>query len=87
MRTAVCDDETEEAAETAARIRKHSSLHAIRVYGSATELIEDYRSGVRHDLLFLDIRMEGLDGFGAASVLREEFPNETPLIAFLTITT
>jgi DNA-binding LytR/AlgR family response regulator len=82
----VCDDEKEQAAETAAHIKKHPRSHTVCTYDSAIGLLEDYRNGVRHDLIFLDIRMADLDGFSAASVLRREFPNEMPLIAFLTVT-
>jgi DNA-binding LytR/AlgR family response regulator len=86
MRTAVCDDEKEQAAEIAGYIRGYPVPCTVRLYGSAADLLEDYRTGVRHDLIFLDIRMDGLDGFSAASLLRTEFPDNPPLIVFLTVT-
>jgi DNA-binding LytR/AlgR family response regulator len=86
MKTVVCDDEKDQATETAARIKAHRASHTVRIYDSAVDLIEDYRKGFRCDLIFLDIRMDDLDGFSAASVFREEFREELPLIVFLTIT-
>jgi DNA-binding LytR/AlgR family response regulator len=86
MRIAVCDDEREQRDEISRYIRNCGGGYGIVFYDSALNLLNAYGKGARYDLVFLDIRMKGLNGFEAARKLRTEFPREKPRIVFVTIT-
>jgi DNA-binding LytR/AlgR family response regulator len=86
MRIAVCDDDEEQLNEIAEYVKECNEVKDTDIYLSAEKLIERYRAGMRYDLIFMDIRMDGLNGFDAAKILRSDFPDEKPRIAFLTIT-
>jgi DNA-binding LytR/AlgR family response regulator len=86
MRIAICDDDEEQLNEIAEYVKECNEVQETDAYLSAEKLIERYRAGTRYDLIFMDIRMDGLNGFDAAKILRNDFPDEKPRIAFLTVT-
>lgn len=67
---AICEDE----AVTAERLREmigHESVGEIRCYYSPLELLEDYKNGIRYDVLFCDVVMKPIDGMELCARIRE----------------
>jgi DNA-binding LytR/AlgR family response regulator len=86
MRIAVCDDEKDVLDGTCACIRRHPGEKTLKAYRSARALVEDYKAGIRYDLVFMDVQLgDSLDGFQAVDLLRMEFPRERPQVVFLTV--
>ena len=87
MRIAICEDSSHDMAELKKIIEEYPACCGIDgTYESANRLLDDYATGVRYDLLFLDIKMEGLDGYSAAEKMRKLYKDEMPLLVFTTIT-
>jgi len=87
MKIAICDDSDQDADKLRALIEEYPSKNLeITTYSSAVALLADYSSGARHDLLFLDILMEGMNGFTAAERLHNDYRDEMPKIVFVTVT-
>ena len=74
LKVAVCDDEKAIAAvieKLLAEIGSKENIPMeIEVYYSGEELLRDYQSGERYDLLYLDIQMKRGDGIHAAEGIR-----------------
>lgn len=68
MEIGICDDEMEVCLSLAKKIRAQIPDADLRLFTSGEELLE---ADHKPDLLFLDIRMEGIDGMEAARKLRE----------------
>lgn len=86
MKIAICDDDLKEAEILLGYIYKNPYVTSVDIHDSAVKLIEHYKRGGRYDLVFMDIQMSGLNGFQAATILHNEYHDEKPLIAFITIT-
>jgi len=88
VQIAVCDDERIFLEYFKGLLVRESFVQDLEImvyeYAGGEELLEAYRSGglARMDVLFLDIRMEGMDGLETARRLREA--GARCLIVFLT---
>lgn len=85
IRIAICDDEKNIRAYLRTLVRKLDSESEITEYASADEYLSD---GAEHDLLFLDIelngRTPGMDGMGLARQIRSMELVRQPIIIFVT---
>ncbi|MDE6388117.1 MAG: LytTR family DNA-binding domain-containing protein [Lachnospiraceae bacterium] len=79
MRIAVCDDEKEIREMIAEKIRRLYPDAELSLYQSGQELLV---SEAAPDILFLDIRMSGIDGMETARELRRQ--NQATIIIFVT---
>ena len=87
MRIAICDDDAIDRAHLQALVEAYpNGRDCLDLYESASALVSAYDNGTRHDLVLLDIEMDGLNGYSAAELLRENFRGEVPRIVFVTIT-
>lgn len=69
-RIAICEDE----AVTAERLREiicRESEGEIRCYCEPTELLEDYKNGLRYDVIFCDVVMKPINGMELCARIRE----------------
>jgi two-component system, LytTR family, response regulator len=80
VRAVVADDEPLGRRGVRARLARHPEVEVVAECASGREVVAAVRR-VRPDLLFLDIQMPGLDGFGA---LAELAPEERPHVLFVT---
>lgn len=75
IRAAVCDDSQQYIGEISTLLsylgEKHHYDIEIEEYSSGRELIADYDSGSRFDILYLDIEMGELDGVSTAAHIRQ----------------
>lgn len=81
VKIAVCDDEKNIRSYLVSLIRKQNIECSIMEYASADEYLAD---GREHDLIFLDIEMEGSDGMGLARHIRGMDACRQPIIIFVT---
>ena len=81
VKIAVCDDEKNIRSYLVSLIRKQNIECSIMEYASADEYLAD---GREHDLIFLDIEMEGSDGMGLARHIRSMDACRQPIIVFVT---
>lgn len=72
VRVLVVDDETDFAVTLAERLRLRG-FDAVAVAG-ADEAIERIHGGFAPDVALLDLKMPGVDGLGALSLLKREDP-------------
>ncbi|MCL2167299.1 MAG: LytTR family DNA-binding domain-containing protein [Clostridiales bacterium] len=86
MKIAICEDNDLDAAQLADTLRKLEGFSGADRYTCAEQLLEAYASGARFDLIIMDIRLPGRNGFEAAKQIHGEYVDERPLVAFLTIT-
>ena len=87
IKIAVCDDDAFDSAEMISMLKEHPLIDAeISTYESAVDLLHSYSKGARYDLIFMDIQMEQIDGYTAATQLQERYRDEFPLIVFVTVT-
>lgn len=68
MTIGICDDDRGTCVSLAGKVRRTQPDAAIRVYGSAAELLEEAETP---DILLLDIMMPGRSGMDAARALRQ----------------
>ncbi|HEY9473071.1 MAG TPA: LytTR family DNA-binding domain-containing protein [Mycobacteriales bacterium] len=81
LRTLAVDDEVPALDELAYLLRADSRVAEVRTVGNATDALRVLRDG-EVDVVFLDVRMPGLDGLELARVLRRfAVP---PLVVFVT---
>ena len=80
IRTVIADDEKPARTRLLALLERRSDIEVIGVARDGREAVELVRSR-KPDLLFLDIHMPELDGFG---VLREISPSRVPVTIFVT---
>ena len=85
IKIAVCDDEKNIRSYLTSLIREKKAECEITEYTSADEYLS---SGLEHDLLFLDIELEGsasgMDGMGVARQIRGMEQIRQPVIIFVT---
>ena len=85
IKIAVCDDEKNIRSYLTSLIREQNTECKITAYASADEYLS---SGMGHDLLFLDIELEGsasgMDGMGMARQIRGMEQIKQPVIIFVT---
>ena len=86
LKIAICEDDKEQALQIAEFIQQHPNVKSHEIYHSADNLLKDYLCGKRHDLIFMDIKMDGLTGFQAAEEISAKYQDDKPLIAFTTST-
>lgn len=86
MNIAICDDCLDDLLKLKTCIEGYNLKFNISLYQSAQDLIEDCQSGSPPQLIFLDIHMNGLNGFDAAKIINSKFENAKPLIIFVTFT-
>jgi DNA-binding LytR/AlgR family response regulator len=87
LRIAICEDVAEQALQIAEFVLQHPSTKTYDIYYSADDLLNAYSEGNRYDLIFLDIQMDGQNGFQAAEIINSQYQDEKPLIAFVTSAT
>ncbi|MBD5490672.1 MAG: response regulator transcription factor [Lachnospiraceae bacterium] len=85
LKIAVCDDEKNIRSYLISLIREQNVKCEIAEYASAEEYLSD---GAEHDLLFLDIELDGvvmgMNGIGLARQIREREQGRQPVIIFVT---
>ncbi|MDE7444642.1 MAG: LytTR family DNA-binding domain-containing protein [Lachnospiraceae bacterium] len=81
VKIAVCDDEKNIRSYIVSLIKRQDIECSIMEYASAEEYLAD---GREHDLIFLDIEMEGSDGMGLARHIRGMDARRQPIIIFVT---
>lgn len=79
IQIAICDDEDIVCQEIMKKLLYIRPEYKIAIYHSGYELID---SKIKFDMIFLDIKMPGIDGMKAAKILRKNGNNS--LIIFLT---
>lgn len=80
LRAVVVDDEPLGRRGIVSRLSQSDSVQVVAECSNGREAIEAVRR-LRPDLLFLDVKMPGIDGFG---VLRALAPEECPYVIFVT---
>lgn len=85
IRIAICDDEKNIRAYLSALVKKQGIECEITEYATAGDYFAD---GVEHDILFLDIELEGpgqdMDGMEMARQIRGMEDTKQPIIIFIT---
>lgn len=85
LKIAVCDDEKNIRSYLISLVREQNVKCEITEYDSAEEYLAD---GTEHDLLFLDIELDGavsgMNGIGLARQIREREQSRQPVIIFVT---
>ncbi len=82
MKIAICDDESETRCEVQALIENFNMScvqFEIFQFGSGEELTESYCNGNQFDIIFLDVKMNMLDGIETAAKIRS-FQNDVIII-------
>ncbi len=83
MKIAICEDEkifSDKLLHLLSNyFKKHNQPFETFIFTDGIPLIDEYKSGVKYDLIFLDIQLEVSDGVNIAAQIRE-FDNETVLI-------
>lgn len=80
LRTVLVDDEVLARLALRQALASHDEVEIVGECGNADEAMQAVRA-LQPDLLFLDIRMPGMDGFG---LLHELAPDRLPLVVFAT---
>lgn len=74
MKIVICDDEKLGRKAVVAEIRRSVQLEDEDIelieFSTGEELVEQYRQGLRADIIFLDIEMKQVDGIEAAKYIR-----------------
>ena len=84
MRIAICEDDKGHAVQIEKFVLQHPNTKSNKVYYTADSLLTDYSSGIRYDIIFMDIQMDGVNGFQAAYEINKKYPDDKPLITFTT---
>lgn len=71
MNIAICDDKKEVAELFSHKVQMEDAESEISIFTNGTDLIE---SGLKFDVVFLDIEMETMDGFSVAEILNKQQP-------------
>lgn len=80
LRTVLVDDEVLARLALRQALASHAEVEIVGECGNASEALQAVRA-LQPDLLFLDIRMPGIDGF---DLLHELAPDRLPLVVFAT---
>jgi DNA-binding LytR/AlgR family response regulator len=84
LKIAICEDDSWDAELLNQTVKRYNAGFCPEIFGSASELLSVYAAGSRYDLIFMDIQMDGIDGFTAAQILKGTYPEKRPLIVFTT---
>lgn len=83
MKIAICEDEKIFSDKLLDLLngyfQKHNQILEISVFTDGVPLIDEYKCGIKYDLIFLDIQLEISDGVNVAAQLRE-FDKEAAII-------
>ena len=83
MKIAICEDEKIFSDKLLDLLngyfQKHNQILEISVFTDGIPLIDEYKCGIKYDLIFLDIQLEISDGVNVAAQLRE-FDKEAAII-------
>lgn len=83
MKIAICEDEKIFSDKLLDLLngyfQKHNQILEISVFTDGIPLIDEYKCGIKYDLIFLDIQFEISDGVNVAAQLRE-FDKEAAII-------
>ena len=83
MKIAICEDEkifSDKLLDLLnSYFQKHNQILEISVFTDGIPLIDEYKCGIKYDLIFLDIQLEISDGVNVAAQLRE-FDKEAAII-------
>jgi len=87
IRIAICDDQTEVTEHLYKLIKNYFAkydydLAGIQIYQNGYPLLQDYVSGTKFDIIFLDIQMPSVSGMEVASRIRQVDPDV--LLIFVT---
>ena len=86
MKIAICEDEKIFSDKLLDLLngyfQKHNQILEISVFTDGIPLIDEYKCGIKYDLIFLDIQLEISDGVNVAAQLRE-FDKEAAIIFVL----
>ena len=85
MRIGICEDNSHDAELLTSLISAFNDTLKADLYASSEQLLDVYAKGERYDLIFMDIRLPGMNGFDAARKIHREYHDDRPLIVFLTI--
>jgi len=86
MNVGICEDNRQDAELLIKLLRELEGVLSVDLYISAEQLLDAYSCGKRYDMIFMDIRLPGVNGFDAAKKIHADYYGERPLIVFLTIT-
>jgi DNA-binding LytR/AlgR family response regulator len=84
MMVAICDDEPSDAKVLETYVESYSQNIMLNVFGSGNALLEAIHSGQLFDVIFLDIRMDGVNGYELAKYLNSR--ESQSIIIFVTET-
>ncbi len=83
MKIAICEDEKIFSDKLLDLLngyfQKHNQMLEVSVFTDGIPLIDDYKNGIKYDLIFLDIQLEISDGVNVAAQLRE-FDKEAAIV-------
>lgn len=79
IRVLIVDDEPPARAKVRRFLARDSEVEVVGEVGSGTEAVEAIRR-LAPDVVFLDVQMPGLDGFGVLDALQRSTPSEGPLV-------
>lgn len=83
MKIAICEDEkifSDKLLELVkSYFKNHNQMLEVSVFTDGIPLIDDYKNGIKYDLIFLDIQLEISDGVNVAAQLRE-FDKEAAIV-------
>ena len=83
IRTVIADDEVLARQKLRVLLQSEEDLEVVGEGASGEETLELVRA-VRPELLFLDIKMPGMDGFEILDAFSNESPAASPKIVFVT---
>lgn len=81
MKIAICEDETVLAESLREMIGREDGAEVFS-YKAPLELLEDYKNGIRYDVIFCDVVMEPINGIELCTRIRER--DETVYLVFIT---
>ena len=79
IRVLIVDDEPPARAKVRRFLARDAEVEVVGEVGSGTEAVEAIRR-LTPDVVFLDVQMPGLDGFGVLEALQRNAPIEGPLV-------
>lgn len=85
MNIGICEDNRQDVELLIKLLQELEGVLVVDLYSSSEQLLDAYAQGKRHDMIFMDIRLPGINGFEAAKTIHSEYYGERPLIVFLTI--
>ena len=83
MKIAICDEDSERSKALSKWITAYPGITEVNTYEASALYLADYKKGVIHDLVFVDIEKHGMDGFEMAAYVAKTKRGERPCICFL----